>query len=87
MIEYLISRLILPLLLFLVVRYFFHGFFSPSQPRQERPTVAPRVNQGGELKKDPVCGTFVSTSASIQQKVKGETFYFCSTDCRDRYKG
>ena len=39
----------------------------------------------GELKKDPVCGTFISTATSIRKTVGGEVFYFCSTDCRDKY--
>jgi YHS domain-containing protein len=42
---------------------------------------------GGELKKDPVCGTYVSTTASIARTVKGEVFYFCSKECSDKYCG
>jgi YHS domain-containing protein len=44
------------------------------------------VHSGGELKKDPVCGTYVSTSASISRTVKGEVFYFCSKECADKYR-
>ncbi len=40
----------------------------------------------GELKKDPVCGTFVSTSSSVKQTVNGELVHFCSTACRDKFK-
>jgi len=40
-----------------------------------------------ELKKDPVCGTYVSTAASVSRKVAGELVYFCSAECRDKYKG
>ena len=40
----------------------------------------------GELKKDPVCGTFISTETAFQKAVGGETMYFCSKECRDKYK-
>jgi YHS domain-containing protein len=41
----------------------------------------------GELKKDPVCGTFISTQTAFQKSVHGETYYFCSMECRDRFQG
>ena len=37
------------------------------------------------LKKDPVCGTFVSAATAMQKSKGGETFYFCSADCRDKF--
>ncbi|MSV34149.1 MAG: YHS domain-containing protein [Bryobacterales bacterium] len=41
---------------------------------------------GGELKKDPVCGTFISTATAFQGYAGGQTYYFCSTECRDKFK-
>jgi YHS domain-containing protein len=46
----------------------------------------PSVPAGGELKKDPVCGTFIAAATSIQKRVGNETYYFCSVDCRDKFK-
>jgi YHS domain-containing protein len=40
----------------------------------------------GELKKDPVCGTFISTATAFEI-LAGQTYYFCSTECRDKFKG
>ena len=37
------------------------------------------------LKKDPVCGTFVAPSTALRATVKGETFYFCSEECRKKF--
>jgi len=54
----------------------------PGTPR--RPSDTP---QASELKKDPVCGTFVSTATAVQKSVSGQTYYFCSTDCRDKFRG
>jgi YHS domain-containing protein len=46
----------------------------------------PAVPSGGELKKDPVCGTFISASTAIQKKSGGEVYYFCSPECRDKFR-
>jgi YHS domain-containing protein len=86
MLRTIITEFVLPLLLFLVIRNLMKGFFA--SPAKERPTGDDqvRVSQGGELKKDPVCGTYVSTSASVSRMVRGEAVYFCSAECRDRFK-
>jgi YHS domain-containing protein len=39
----------------------------------------------GELKKDPACGTYIAAATSLKETVGGETFYFCSKQCRDKY--
>jgi YHS domain-containing protein len=49
-----------------------------------RPANIPQAN---ELKKDPVCGTFVSTAVALQKSAGGQTYYFCSADCRDKFQG
>lgn len=41
----------------------------------------------GELKRDPVCGVFVSTATSVKSVADGEVVHFCSTACRDQYRG
>ena len=41
---------------------------------------------GGELKQDPVCGTFVPTTTSVKKTVNGELVHFCSVACRDKYE-
>jgi YHS domain-containing protein len=39
----------------------------------------------GELKKDPVCGTYIAAAGSIKETVAGQTIHFCSAQCRDKY--
>jgi len=51
-----------------------------SSPRPPSPAA------GGELKKDPVCGTFISAATALQKKVGSQTYYFCSAECRDKFK-
>jgi YHS domain-containing protein len=81
--------IVLPVLLFYVVRALLasiiEGFRSTLSP-QSAARQPPAVRSGGELKKDPVCGTYVSTSASISRTVHGEVFYFCSQECSDKYR-
>jgi YHS domain-containing protein len=77
-----------PLLVFLVLRTILRNLFAGSRravpPRAARPDPPP-VPAGGELKKDPVCGTYVSTAASVTRTVHGQVVHFCSKECRDRY--
>ena len=67
----------------------FRGIGDMLQPSQ-RETTARSDNSapvGGELKRDPVCGTFVATSTPFKKIVRGDTIHFCSADCRDKYGG
>jgi YHS domain-containing protein len=58
------------------------GMFSPP-PKQ--PQSQNQVPLTGELKRDPACGTYISAATSIKESVGGETHYFCSKQCRDKY--
>jgi len=82
--------IVLPALLFFIVRAILgsiiEGFRSTLRPRSAA-RQPPAVSSGGELKKDPVCGTYVSTGASIQRTVNGKVLHFCSQECSDKYRG
>lgn len=75
------------LILFAFIRYVFATvarlFSKAADPPQNQATSGP---MGGELKQDPVCGTFVPITTSIRQTVNGEQVYFCSVACRDKFK-
>ena len=91
MLRYFIIEIILPLLLFLLLRSFLKGLFQnrrdvSRRDTQPSPSAPPPVFAGGDLKKDPVCGTYVSTSASVTRTVNGELLHFCSKECRDKYR-
>src|SRR5258705_13844508 len=53
---------------------------TPPRPQSSPPPA------GGELKKDPVCGTFISAVTAFQKYAGGQTYYFCSTECRDKFQ-
>ena len=54
---------------------------SPASPS----AGVPRGPAPQSLKKDPVCGTFVSVATAMQKTKGGETYYFCSAECRDKF--
>jgi hypothetical protein len=57
-----------------------------SSPSTAPPSSSePRGQAAQTLKKDPVCGTFVSAATAIQKSKGGETYYFCSPECRDKF--
>jgi YHS domain-containing protein len=93
MIRFLFLRLVLPLLILFFLRAVFRSVFAvlrqgqadsrqaASGGAQQRPT--PPV---AELKKDPVCGTYVSAATSLTRTVNGSVVHFCSPECRDKYR-
>jgi YHS domain-containing protein len=56
------------------------GSTAPGAPRPSN-----QVPLTGELKKDPVCGTYIAAASSIKETVGGQTVHFCSQQCRDKY--
>jgi uncharacterized protein len=52
---------------------------------QAPPGRAPSPPISGELKRDPVCGTFVPASTTFRKTVNGQAVHFCSAECRDKY--
>jgi YHS domain-containing protein len=60
----------------------FSGFLS-GDGSGHTASSEPRIS--GELKRDPVCGTFVSTDTSVKRTIAGQTVHFCSESCSARY--
>jgi YHS domain-containing protein len=88
MLRYFIIDILLPLLVFALLRSLFRSLFQAGRDvtRSTPPPSRPNVVVGGELMKDPVCGTYVSTGASVTRTVNGQVLHFCSKECRDKYR-
>lgn len=43
------------------------------------------MNETESETKDPICGMNVDTTTSIHAERDGETFYFCSEHCREKF--
>lgn len=88
----LLLRLLFLLVIFAIIRYVVVNvarFLSQAMRPQAPPSPGNQATagpSGGELKQDPVCGTFVPTSTSMNKTVNGELVYFCSAACRDKFK-
>ena len=85
MIRTLFEEFVFPLLLFLLVRSLLRGWFGFTRrtPVPRRPVD--RMPKATELKKDPVCGTYVSAASGFTRTVNGQVICFCSQECRDRF--
>jgi YHS domain-containing protein len=80
---------LLPVLIFLLARSFLRSFLAGSRrdrPRDSAAAGASSLQSAGDLKRDPVCGTYVSTAVSVKRTVKGQELHFCSNECRDKYR-
>ena len=89
-----IGYLLLAVILISLVRGVFgilvKGISEAMAPQQRSATGARgpaggEIPLSGELKKDPVCGTYTSAATSIKKTIGKETVYFCSAQCRDKY--
>lgn len=66
-----------------VLRGFAAMFQTTQAPAQtQRGSAVPLT---GELKRDPVCGTYTVAANAIQHSLGGQTYYFCSARCRDEF--
>ena len=81
-----LREFLLPLLVFLLLRSLLRSVFAalrpPARPAGQRQQPA---QSGGVLKKDPVCGTYVSTTSAVTRTVDGELVYFCSQECAEKF--
>ena len=59
---------------------------QPADSQPDMRSSAGMPASAGELRKDPVCGTFIPIGTSLKKTVNGETVHFCSADCRDKFK-
>ena len=38
-----------------------------------------------EMKKDPICGTYVPESQALTMKIDKQTYFFCSETCKKKF--
>lgn len=50
----------------------------PARGMAEKPEVA--------LRRDPICGMFVSSEISFTLEHAGQVHHFCSAECRERFR-
>ena len=89
-----LATLIEWLIIFLVARSvitgvsrFFRGMSAATSTSAPVARPPEELASAGELRKDPVCETYISVPSPWAKLVKGETVYFCSRECKDRFRG
>ena len=50
------------------------------------PASKPPSARTVKLARDPVCGTHVAPGSALSISSAGTTYYFCSADCRDKFR-
>jgi YHS domain-containing protein len=55
-----------------------------AEPPPSRDAGVPQ--HGVQMAKDPVCGTYVVPDRAVSLNAGRQTIYFCSAQCRDKYR-
>lgn len=74
-------RLIFYILLILGIYYLFKSTFKSSSSKKRN--LSWQIQD--ELVKDPMCGIYIPKSKAIKAKINGQTYYFCSKECKKSY--
>lgn len=80
-----IRWILLGILILLVARAFWRlvdGIMEVSGAASRKRAQTPGV----KLVRDPVCGTFVAPTNAPSLTARGTTHYFCSDECRARFR-
>ena len=78
-------RLIINAILAFIIYYLIRGF-SKDKPKHTEPPSFHQNESGKELKKDPVCGTYIPEDTPYRLKYKGIPHYFCSEECMKTFQ-
>jgi len=81
---YLIATILILTLLRGVIGILGKTFMSMLQPEGGQRRGEPR--SGGQLRRDPVCGAYVSEEVAVKKTLGRKTFFFCSAACRDKHQ-
>jgi YHS domain-containing protein len=57
------------------------GFFKFKKKRRHQ---SPKAIE--EMKKDPVCGTYIPENQAIRYRRNNTTYYFCSEECKKKFQ-
>jgi YHS domain-containing protein len=72
--------LILGFLAYTVFQIIKQALLKPPAPPAEK------TARGEDMVQDPECETFIPKNDAVKALINGESTYFCSTECRDKYK-
>jgi len=54
--------------------------------QQRRQRQDPARLRGAEMVQDPVCESYIPKEGALSERIRGETYFFCSTQCARQFK-
>lgn len=77
----------LKILIFLVAGFLLYKMIMGDRGKKlaDQKEKEKEVEESGEMVKDPVCGTYVSSDSGIRVKEGNQVYRFCSYECRDKF--
>jgi len=72
-------------IIYRLVKVFFISRWSEKDKTEKRVEDSSGIVIGGEFVKDPNCNVFFPKEKAVFLNYKGETFYFCSEECKEKY--
>jgi uncharacterized protein len=85
MIEVLLNWLARLFIVVLIVRVVLPALFGRRRAAPGRAARPPVERSGGQLVRDPQCGTYLPVDRALRVGDGARAQYFCSTACRDAY--
>ena len=52
----------------------------------DSPSRRDQKGEGEEMVRDPQCGVYIPHSIALKRRVRGETVFFCSRECAEKYR-
>lgn len=78
--------ILLTILLIVVARLFWRLIDGVIAGARGQTGPRPRGHAAVKLVRDPVCGTYVAPRPALSVTAGGSTHYFCSEECRAKFK-
>ncbi len=78
-------------LLYSILAFFayraFRAFVPKNKDEEKKETITKDgVRVDDVMVKDPSCGVYLPRGDAFKERIKGETYYFCSGDCVENFR-
>jgi YHS domain-containing protein len=72
---------------FILIYYVAKSLFTSRKPKSEKPVMGTDGKTVNDVMvQDPSCGVYLPKGDAVRARIKGETHYFCSDTCLQRFK-
>lgn len=82
----LLRIIIFAVLFYLLFRNLYKIFWKHKRPNSftNQKNKTPQIKEE-QMKKDPICGTYIPESQAIKYKHENEVLFFCSETCKEKF--